>query len=554
MTLTKKILPLAALIAVALPGTALAAPKPKVQLSSPAYAAAENSGSATITVVRPRNGHSTVRLGQPVTVDYTTIDGTAKAGTDYTATSGTLSFPACPNSPAADNVCLKQTVSVPVIDNFLADGPRTFSFKLSNAHSPTRRAILGFPSSAAVVIADDDTSGVGSGSTFQVASASDYVSEADPSGNASVFVIRSGDLTSGAAVHYASSDGTAIAGTDYTAVSGTLNFPTQATNPVTSIIQVVSVPLVHNSATEPAVRDFNVGLDVPSGSSGTLGTPSSENIGIVNSDGPATLLWAAPSYSVSEKAGSVRLIAIAAGSITGNDEVDVDYQTADGTAVAGVNYTAASDTLEFFADDFAEAVDIAVVDDGRSGDKAFTANLANPSGGSVGNPGSATVNVLDAGDRSNEVIPTAGGGTGTGTGTGTDGSQPTQVVLGARQTACGLTIKATKKQKLLKQKVLKLKLRSAQGCKVTLTTVIKQLKSKKGARSAKALRFKGKKASLTLQPNKAKTVKVKFTKKTLKAIKKALRARKKLVATVVLTSKDSASKVTRKTLRITIKR
>ena len=86
------------------------------------------------------------------------------------------------------------------------------------------------------------------------------------------------------------------------------------------------------------------------------------------------------------------------------------------------------------------------------------------------------------------------------------------------------------------------------------TTVIKQLKSKKGARSAKALRFKGKKASLTLQPGKAKTVKVKFTKKTLKAITKALRARKKLVATVVVTSKDSASKVTRKTLKITIRR
>jgi VCBS repeat-containing protein len=46
---------------------------------------------------------------------------------------------------------------------------------------------------------------------------------------------------------------------------------------------------------------------------------------------------------------------------------------------------------------------------------------------------------------------------------------------------------------------------------------------------------------------------VTFTKKTLKAIKKALRARKKLVATVVVTSKDSASKLTRKTVKITIK-
>src|SRR5215212_9781720 len=96
MTLTKKILPLAALLAVALPGgSAMAAPKAKVQLSSPAYAVAENSGSATITVIRPRNGNSTARLSQAVSVDYTTLDGTAKAGSDYTAASGTLNFPAC---------------------------------------------------------------------------------------------------------------------------------------------------------------------------------------------------------------------------------------------------------------------------------------------------------------------------------------------------------------------------------------------------------------------------------------------------------------------------
>src|SRR4029078_10625792 len=116
------------------------------------------------------------------------------------------------------------------------------------------------------------------------------------------------------------------------------------------------------------------------------------------------------------------------------------------------------------------------------------------------------------------------------------------------------TVKASKKQKLAKTKSLKLQLKSARTCKVSLGTVIKQLKSKKGARSAKALRFKGKKASLTLQPGKAKTVKVKFTKKTLKAIKKALEAHKKFVATDVVKTQDSASNTARKTLKITIKR
>src|SRR3954454_20203247 len=108
MTLTKKILPLAALLAVALPGTAMAAPKPKAQFSSPAYAVAENAGPATITVIRPRTGHSTVRLTQPMSVDFRTIDGTAKAGSDYTAASGTLSFPACSGPYDANSPCVKQ--------------------------------------------------------------------------------------------------------------------------------------------------------------------------------------------------------------------------------------------------------------------------------------------------------------------------------------------------------------------------------------------------------------------------------------------------------------
>jgi hypothetical protein len=552
MNLTKKILPLAALVALALPGSAMAAPKAKVQFSNPAYAVAENAGSATITVVRPRTGHSIVRLKLPVTVDYTTIDGTAKAGSDYTATNGTLSFPACSNSPLASDPCLRQTFNVSVADNFVVDGPRTLGLKLSNAMSGSRRAILGYPSTAALVIVDNDNSGIGSGSSFQMASASDFVSESAVS--APVFVIRSGDLATGTSVHYATADGAAAAGTDYTGVSGTLNFPDQATDAVTSIIQVVNVPLLHNPATDPQLRDFNFNLDIPAGSGGTLGTPSSENVTVVNSDGPATLLWSAPAYNVAETAGSVRLTAIGAGSITGNDEVDVDYATTDGTAKAGVSYTSANDTLEFFADDLAESVDIAVLDDHLSGDKAFTTALQNPStGASIGTPGTATVNVLDAGDHSADVAPASNGSTPVA---GTPAAPGDQSVLGVRQAACGLTVKASKKQKLLKKRVLVLKLRSANACKVSLATTIKQLKAKKkhSAKSARALKLKGKKASLSLLPGKAKTVKVKFTKKTLKAIKKALRARKNLVATVVVTSKDSASKVTRKTLKITIKR
>ena len=58
-----------------------------------------------------------------VTVDYATADGTAKAGEDYTATSGTLTF------AAGERV---KTVSVPILDDGHDEGHETFLLRLSN--------------------------------------------------------------------------------------------------------------------------------------------------------------------------------------------------------------------------------------------------------------------------------------------------------------------------------------------------------------------------------------------------------------------------------------
>ena len=59
-----------------------------------------------------------------VTVDYATSDGTAVAGEDYTATSGTLTF--APGETA-------KTVSVPLLDDAIDEGKETFTLTLSNA-------------------------------------------------------------------------------------------------------------------------------------------------------------------------------------------------------------------------------------------------------------------------------------------------------------------------------------------------------------------------------------------------------------------------------------
>ena len=61
---------------------------------------------------------------ETVTVQYATSDGTATAGSDYTQTSGTLTFTAGESS---------KTISVPVLDDAHDEGEETFTLTLSNA-------------------------------------------------------------------------------------------------------------------------------------------------------------------------------------------------------------------------------------------------------------------------------------------------------------------------------------------------------------------------------------------------------------------------------------
>ncbi|MHB8736881.1 MAG: putative Ig domain-containing protein, partial [Terriglobales bacterium] len=81
---------------------------------------------------------------QTVTVQYATSNGTALAGTDYTAESGTLSF--APGTTSASFL-------VPILDDQLANetSPETVNLTLSNPSGAT----LGTPSTAALTISED---------------------------------------------------------------------------------------------------------------------------------------------------------------------------------------------------------------------------------------------------------------------------------------------------------------------------------------------------------------------------------------------------------------
>jgi beta-glucanase (GH16 family) len=110
---------------------------PRVSFGSPAFAVNEADATATITVSLD------VATTVPVSVNYATSDGTAIAGTDYTAASGTLNF------AAGD---LSKSFTVSVADNALYNTSKTINLMLSNPAAAT----LGTLSTAVLTIVDDD--------------------------------------------------------------------------------------------------------------------------------------------------------------------------------------------------------------------------------------------------------------------------------------------------------------------------------------------------------------------------------------------------------------
>jgi hypothetical protein len=102
-------------------------------------------------------------------VDYATSDNTALAGTDYTATSGTLSW--------ADGDSSSRTISIPITSVAARSGNKAFALELSN---PTNWASLGTDKAACVI------RGSQSGAAIQLSGSAAAAIVSDSSGNITV--------------------------------------------------------------------------------------------------------------------------------------------------------------------------------------------------------------------------------------------------------------------------------------------------------------------------------------------------------------------------------
>ena len=112
-----------------------------LQFSAPTYIVNENDSSGSATIKVTRTGGSNGAVG----VSYATSNETANAGSDYTATSGTLSW--------ANGDTSNKTFSVPITDDGVYEGNETLNLILKK---PKGGATLGSPNTAVLTILNSE--------------------------------------------------------------------------------------------------------------------------------------------------------------------------------------------------------------------------------------------------------------------------------------------------------------------------------------------------------------------------------------------------------------
>jgi hypothetical protein len=215
-------------------------------------------------------------------------------------------------------------------------------------------------------------------------------------GNAAIQVERTGGDDGAVSVSFGTTSGSAVAGHDYTTASGTLDWADGEDGTKTFDVTVA------NDSNDESNETVNLHLSDPTGGA-VLGNPSNATMTIVDDDGAAltgTVGFTNTSFSVAEALPHATVSVSRSGGSQG--AASVDYDTADGAAKAGQDYTAVRGTLNWANGDAAnKSFQIPILDDIDSeANEAFSVALSQPAGATLGSPANATLTILD-----NESVP-----------------------------------------------------------------------------------------------------------------------------------------------------
>lgn len=302
--------------------------------------ASANEGSPLNFVVS-RSGTTS----NAVTVNWSTSDGTAIAGTNYTAASGVLSFAAGVTS---------KTFAVTT----KSDGVYTPSLSLN--------ALLSSPSAGASIGAGTAVGTISNTDVSKITIASASVNE----GGTLLFTVsRTGNLSQPVSASWATSDGTAKAGVNYVASSGVVNFTAGASTAQVSVQTL-------DDATTSANLSFNIALSAPSAGA-TLGAGSSTYGYVVNTG--STILTVSP--ATANEGQPVRFVVTRSGGVSQPLTGAASLFLTAGTAKAGINYYGLGYPVDFRIGSSTTVVSVPTYPDGVSGGNlVFNAQISPNSG------------------------------------------------------------------------------------------------------------------------------------------------------------------------------
>lgn len=201
-------------------------------------------------------------------------------------------------------------------------------------------------------------------------------------GSATVLVRRSGGSTGSLTVQYATANGTAIAGQDYTAASGTLSFGAGETS------KTIQIPITNDVPTEPD-EAFTVALQVGSNLE-ALGAPNVLTVTIQDRVTVPTLSVFSQSVVEGNAGTTTQLFFVVSLSAATGRSVSADFATANFGAFGGkctnqgADYETTTGTLSFEPGSTGFAIPVKVCGDASAeGDEGIRLLLSNVSGATV---------------------------------------------------------------------------------------------------------------------------------------------------------------------------
>jgi hypothetical protein len=227
---------------------------PIVTIIVPDASAAEPANNGSFIASRTGDTASSLR------VYYSTSGSTASSGADYTALPGSVDI------PSGQSWAI---IRVIVIDDNTVENSETVRLTISSNSAYT----IGSPSDATVTIADDDIEQPEDIPIVTITAPD--ASAAEPADDGYFRVSRTGATSASLRVYYSTSGSTASSGTDYAALTGSVDIPPGQSSANISVA-VNDDNTVENSET--------VRLTISSNSAYTIGSPSSATVTIADDD------------------------------------------------------------------------------------------------------------------------------------------------------------------------------------------------------------------------------------------------------------------------------